>query len=277
MPINPEQATDQFNRTTLSVKLANAKIVRAYKTALDSIRVELSILNEKDVLTSTQMRQYNRLPTLMGKIQDEIRAVKTVTNSTINSQKVSVFRDAYNHTFTDLDISFTKLPSDTIKAFLQASAPVKLSRITQNLSTSTLTRTEGAISQGLVQDLSIAAIIALIKEAFGSAAKRATRITQQELLRSMSEAHVEANNELKKEGWKIESIWQHWPWASKEPRIDHGDMEGDESVDGLFTYPSGWVTRGPRLSTIPEEDINCHCSVYDVVKQRPDGSIPGDD
>jgi hypothetical protein len=48
-------------------------------------------------------------------------------------------------------------------------------------------------------------------------------------------------------------------------------MDGKEAdpKTGLFTFKSGNTTPGPRLSGIPDEDINCRCTTRLEIKNLP--------
>ena len=63
----------------------NNNALAAYKAARDNIKLELSKLEEKGLLTNEQMNKYNRLDALQKQITNEMKNLRDVSNGAINS------------------------------------------------------------------------------------------------------------------------------------------------------------------------------------------------
>ena len=100
-----------------------------------------------------------------------------------------------------------------------------------------------------------------MKNQMGIGAKKSMRIIRTETGRAASEGTLKSYDEAKSEGLDLIRTWLST--LDARVRDTHSKMDKQEADENdMFTLPRGTLVRGPNLSGIAEEDINCRCTIY---------------
>lgn len=100
------------------------------------------------------------------------------------------------------------------------------------------------------------------------------RVFRTERTRMSSRMWLKTKEELSKRGIYVKVMWIHtlsnpsiMVGSNYHPRDDHMELNGTvEDSNGEFQLSSGVTTKGPGVSGIPSEDINCRCTLAFIVE-----------
>lgn len=266
-----DTATQSFDYAKNVYRDVGIELAKEYKKALDNIRVQLSKLNEKGVLTQSDMLKFGRLENLKTLIESEMVDITKGTYKIINSSRVKTFYNSYKLFFEQSGLSMPKLNTDFIKSVL--ANPLYETKFKDSLADLTKVsakKINDIIAKNLIQGNTIASIAKEIKQSIEEySVNHAKLIARQETLRALTEGQLSATDKLIQKGFNVVKVWiyNHSP---KQPREYHQDMDGQEAdEDGNFHIqsPEGEIiTTAPRMSGIASNDINCVCSYYNDIR-----------
>jgi len=241
-----------------------------YKSALDKIRTELDILYQKyskaGALTYAEMSKFNRLDKLHTQLSDILGPTLSRNGRLVEDlRKVSYEESFYRHAWSinqsaGVDLQWGLLNTKTIKAAVNAPEWRELKNIAiKRWKLQNFTQMDRVITQGLIQGQSYTEMTKGIKKVLGNNAEDAARIARTEAHRATVQGQLASYDEAEDLGVNIKRVWD--ATLDRATRPDHGAMDGIATEeDGMF-HTSFGITEGPGLSGIPEQDINCRCSV----------------
>jgi SPP1 gp7 family putative phage head morphogenesis protein len=258
-----------------SLKAIQKDIVKNYKKALDEIRVELIQLEEKNKFTEYDITKYGRLENLKALISDELKNVYKSNYKLIDTNRKSVFLQAYIKTLESFEMT-PKIKIDMVKTII--SNPIYNANFAdsmKNLTRQDLLKISSALNQGFIQGKTVSEISNDIKtKVLNIEANRAMTIARTETQRALSQGKEESYQKLIDKGYKIRKVWI----TAKDERVreQHQELDGKYADDDGYFH--GWtienkmrhdvVTQQPCMSGYSSFDINCRCSTYEEVLEE---------
>jgi hypothetical protein len=217
------------------------------------------------------MSKYNRFQALEQQIQGELKGLHVKTAKIIRKSLDENVKQAYNWTGyaveseTGVNFKFGLMPKSQIEAAIENPMdkigwPGRNKEQIKNLN-ATVKQT---ITQSLILGESYENAQARLAKSLNIGAGKAMRILRTETHRAQVEGRLFGIDKTligaKTLGVRAYKIWVNT--LDDRTRDSHLNMtDAKAGKDGLFTLPSGVKTRGPGLSGVAEEDINCRCTV----------------
>lgn len=243
----------------------------SYKRALVSIDKDLASYYKKyavdDILPKDRLRKAKQLTGLKKNVDSEIMKLQNYDNKLIANNLAETYRHSYYRTAHALeteigaDLGFSMVNPKAVKAVVANKMGLVKWPASSKANALLLTkRIKGSIEQGLIQGHSLQKTARLVQKQMNIGAGKAIRIIRTETLRSRIEGTLAGYDEAEAEGLPFERVWL----STLGPRTRESHIAMDKEVAdsaSFFHLPSGVLTRGPGLSGIAEEDINCRCDV----------------
>lgn len=258
------------------------RIVSTYKKSLEEIKKKIAAMYEKygDGVTYQDMQPYNWLAAMEKEIALQLKDlagenIKITMESIKDSFAESYYRNAYGfENGIGIKMGFGQLNPNVISsAVLNPLDTVKWpNRIKDHVANKYNNAIRQEITQGLIEGKGYAKIAQNITKRAEVTASRALVIARTESGRAQSTARVLAYEkaEAAAERLRIKTTRIWVATFDQRTRDTHRSMDGQVANEkGKFILPSGAETDGPRLSGIPEEDINCRCTSRMEIKGIP--------
>ncbi len=248
------------------------QIMEGYKKANNNIKLELIKLEEKGLLTYTDMQNYNRLKSLQEKIRSEINELQKSTGKTLTTEQMTLYESARDYSFDVLStqaetrIDIDLLPKEAIKEAVKNpldyvgavqrnadNAANMIKKINQNILT------------GLIQGKSYAKIATGINKDMDLGYKNSLRIARTEAHRVREKGTLNAYEEAKEMGLQIVKVWS----SAKDDRTREAHIEanGQEvEIDEPFIVDGEELMFPGDPSGSAENVINCRCSMITKIK-----------
>ena len=262
-----------------SLRVLEREIISIYTSVRDEVQAVLAEVYRKysidGVLTRAQMSKYNRLANLEKQLNTIVGHGTQKTRATIER----LTRQQYNEAFfrhgwavdqhLGVSLKWGLLRTQDIAAAVEN--PLRLIA-EDRLRTLGREKIRRVVAQGLVRGDSYAQMSREIQNAILAKGKEslrynALRVARTEGGRAQTLGTLAAYDEAERQGVEMERVWV--ATLDDRTRDTHQDMDGVvEGDDGLFPTPVGRVA-GPRLSGVPEFDINCRCTIIAQVKDLP--------
>lgn len=259
---------------------ADKAVAKVYKKSLDSIRGKVSAFYEKyeknGKLDYTEAVKYNRLANFEKDLRSELKILGqdlyTVDKQYVAKlYKAGYYDVAYKVSMKSrTNITFTKPAKETVDNIInQLVAGATINERIAKMITNDAYKYTAAVRSGLTQGLTVSKLRSNIKDTFNKSAYEATRIVRTESHRALVEGKVSGMAEAEDLGVKIKKMWV----ASMDSRTrdTHSELDGekvnlDEDFEWIAADGSKVSASGPGLSGNPGEDINCRCSVIEVIE-----------
>lgn len=255
------------------LKRSESALIRNYKVSLENIKKEIAAMYEKygqDVKFSDMM-VYNRLTNLENAIADEIKSltsesIKTTTSAIKNIYSENYYQSGYAiETTVGMKLGFGMLNPSTIQAaVLNPLDRIKWPDRMKEHSQKYMSQIRQELTQGLIQGKGYAKIAKAVTEKTGITANNALRIIRTEGHRVQSASRLLSFGKSETAGEDL-GIQTSRVWvATLDDRVrdSHASMDGQAADEnGVFTSSSGATAEAPGLFGVPEEDINCRCTV----------------
>ena len=251
---------------------------------MDSLRAvhkELRGLYKKysvnGVLTNAEMTRYNRNAAMQRQLSEilkpyAVRNTELLRTLTESQYEASFYRTAWSYDNTlRTSLGWGQIPIRQVKAAVwNRYNKGSLAR----LSIAHRTRLQRAITQGITRGLSLPKMMREVRDALGVTQRQAMMITRTEAHRAREVGHLGASQDAMDKGVEL---WRVWDAAlDSRTRDTHAQLDGKrvkpgESFPGGAEYPGGFG--------IASEDINCRCTVTDVIEgyeptgRRVDGEV----
>jgi hypothetical protein len=265
-------------RTNIDDIINDTKLNLAYiyqKTA-KNIKSELSDLYEKygqsGQLTYSEMSKYNRLNNLLKSVNDITNSSFKEIGTEFKGLVSTVYDDAYYmngfilSNNAGINLNFGIIPTEAIKALYNDVnvSGLSLLETNNNLRYKLLLKERQEMIQGFIKGDSYLDMAERISDVFGRSFSDALRIAETEGNRSASEGMLSLFDDAEEMGIEFDRIWV--ATLDDKTRDTHADLDGTPAdEDGLF-WIGGDSAPGPVQWGIPEEDINCRCSVIAQMK-----------
>lgn len=275
MEMNKEQKEREKALRKLE-KEYEKELIRNYQIALKEIRAKVAFIYEKYDGDWVEMNRYNRLTKLEKEIADEIRKLTGKNAQSLVRGLMEMFEEAYYQTAyvltnsVNADLAFAILDRNLVRKAIEN--PLDrvgfLQRNKENQARLTRQLREN-LTQSLIQGESYRTAAKRIRERMNIGATNALRISRTEMHRVRHQAQLESMNEGEKRGILLKKQWL--ATIDERTRIRHGRLDGVQvDLDGQFEI-DGFKADGPGLFGVAEMDINCRCTLIEVV----DGFEPG--
>jgi len=267
-----KQGDDAVGRLALEHEKA---LLQAYKKSLAETQAFLDNAYKKyatsGTLSMSEMSKYNRFQALEKQITGQLKSLNVNTKKVVRQSIKENAIQAYNWTGfaveseTGVNFKFGLMPNYQIEAAIEN----PLDKIGwPGRSDAQITQLNASVKQAITQSM-------ILGESYTNAQKRMTnamnigagkamRILRTETHRAQVEGRLFGIDKTKigaaTLGVKCYTIWVNTKDdRTRDSHLSMGDAKSDKN--GLFTLPSGAQTRGPGLSGLAEEDINCRCTV----------------
>ncbi len=284
------QLLNESNKVTDKVlKGYEKQLIDNYKSVLSQIKDEVLWLYEKmgGNPSFQDANRYNRLSQLEKQIAEAVKNVNGKNIKLTTDAIKDTFEDSYYQTGYAFEQGLgAKLGVNALTyEVINASVINPLDRITW------IDRSKGwgkkltqeisdTLTQGLIKGDTYSTVARELGNKVNIDLGRAMRIVRTEAGRAQSAASKlstdKAMQSAERLGIKMERKWLSI--LDSSTRHDHRYMNGKTAdKEGLYTFPNGAKTKGPRLSGIAKEDINCRCTEITEIVSMPKKYQPKED
>lgn len=127
-------------------------------------------------------------------------------------------------------------------------------------------RISRAVTDGVIRGEGVPKIRKRLQDALEISRRQAETIARTEGLRAMSLGSQIAYDDAADQGINVRQVWD--ATLDSRTRPDHVVMDGrvQDPETGLFDTPWGRPAPGPHRTGLPEQDINCRCTVTPEVE-----------
>jgi len=257
------------------------QIEKNYRKALEEIKKYIASMYERygDEVKYSDMASYNRLTNLEQQIADKIRSLTGENIKTTKSGIKNIFSETYYQTGYSLETAvainagFGLLNDKVIDASVLNEFDTigwnKRMEANANIYNRQLKET---LTQGLLQGHGYAKMAKSFSDKTNIDFGRSIRIMRTEGGRAQSAAKVIGFDRFElaaeRQGFKTARVWLST--LDMKTRNSHRSMDGQKADEnGDFHFPFGGDTKGPRLSGIAEQDINCRCTLISEIEGIP--------
>jgi SPP1 gp7 family putative phage head morphogenesis protein len=283
----------------LQVSRMNAKaereLIASYARALKDVRAQLGEVYAKyqvaGTLTYAEMAKYGRLDALFTEINSQIVALTGKAAKEIVGLEQEVYQAAYYRTAFAIEFAAQAKLGYTLlnKKLIEASVMNNLTGLTLNERlrkhrADIIIKIRSEITQGLIKGEGYGQVANRIKDALEGDLNKARVVVRTESHRNQNQGMLDSMSHAEDKGLKIVKVWMST--LDSKTRDSHDDMDGQKvPIDEPFVFVSGdnkgEETDAPGLSSIPEEDINCRCTMREEiegyepnVQDKNEGEIP---
>ena len=247
------------------------ELIRNYQLALKELRGRIAFVYEKYDGSWIEMNRYNRLVKLEKEIIEEIRKLtgknaKTLIKSLMETYEESYYRTSYVLTnAVQVDLAFAALSTELIRQSIENPLDRVGFLLRNKENQARLTRQlRELLTQSLILGESYRTAAKKIKERMDIGATNALRIARTEMHRVRHQAQLESMKEGEKRGIVLKHHWL--ATIDSRTRHNHGKLDGVQvDLDEQFEI-DGYRGDGPGLFGAPEMDINCRCTMLEVVE-----------
>jgi len=250
-------------------------LVAAYKESLHEMRNSMGAVYRKYAeggkLKVGEMVQYKRQANLERQVTGQLKALGQKTNKITRKALVDGFSESYYRTgwgvetFTGIDMRFGVMDPEQLKAALvNPMSKIKWTESAANTIKQLNAQLKSTISTSIIQGRGYVETNKIIGKQMNMAANRSMRILRTETHRAQVQGRISSLDRTataaERLGLKMTRSWSST--SDLRTRDTHVTMHGQQAdKDNRFHLPTGGSTDGPGLSGIPEEDINCRCSI----------------
>lgn len=255
-----------------SVKASQKKIATAYKAAYTRTLTKLerlwSSIAKGDGKSFTRKETAKIIATLDAIKKDYAKLVggslENVKESTIRSYLDGRYGTEYSILkTTGANIQFGKASARAVSASVNG-GKVDLVKTAKKSSVDVMDKLKRVVTEALIDGEALDSIADRIQGAFNNGYNDAIRVLRTETHRAYNEANLESIAYAESLGTKIIKVWR--TSIDGRERETHADMDGQEADEnGMFYSPDGGETEAPGLFDIPEEDINCRCTMLEYI------------
>ena len=260
--LNADRALQRKERALIK------KLGITYAESLREIRHKIADLNAKHDLTINEMYKYNRLKTLENEVQKELTKLSNKNNINIFEHLKDTFEESFYRTGFILEteiqakLRFTKLnPVQVRKAIENPLSDLALQRSRANV----IISVNQAIAQGLISGEGYRKISKRLNKVMEGNLNDTFRIARTETHRVQQQSRLDAFEHVSDQGVIMGKTWISS--LDNRTRDTHQELDGQTvAMDEEFESPSGATAEAPGQFGVAEEDINCRCSFYSVIK-----------
>lgn len=252
------------------------ELVEAYRRTLRELRKEyaerLARFGKDGKLPQAEMMKFNRLASLEQDLQKHLKELGVQTKRVITNGIAQDYREKFYHeafiaeNAAGIRAGFGVVDSDAV----QAAIVNPLDRIkwperhSQNLAVLNA-RVQQGVTTGMLQGWGFQKVAREFRDSIDRNQFEAMRIFRTEGQRAKSAARTLVQDGVMEKGDKLglelEKVWD----ATRDSRTrpDHRALHRQPANDdGEWTFPDGTVTKGPGLSGVAKQDIQCRCTTF---------------
>lgn len=250
------------------------KIQKEYRKALASVKQALAEAFEKysdnDILTREEMGKYGRLTKLLNYLVEVIQKLtKSVVQLTANAIKETFTESYYRYGYfieNRVEKNIFKMVKPNILEEILHN-PLDLIKWEERIQESMNALTRGIkeiLSLGLAQGIGYKKLAKQVSDKFGIGLNKSLRIVRTESRRAQESANQKSMEESFENGVLKKKMWISGHGANR--RHFHGEfMDGQTvGIKEMFTSGLGNKALAPHQFMLPEEDINCRCTMIVV-------------
>jgi hypothetical protein len=269
--------------------LLEKELIAEYKKALKVLKKEIGKYYEKYDMTYQEMNKYNRLKNLKKTMELQVGKLAKSTGKSMRGGLGEIYRRMYYATGYAMEkgvqakLGYTMVDPAVVSASIQnpISGLTLNERLREN-ERQVIIKVKAAVTQGLmIPGTTYGDMVGNLTKVFEGDLNKALRVARTETHRCQEIARRESIEHAERQGVKGRYMWN----ASLDGRTrdSHASMDGKYAdKDGYFTLPSGIKTKGPGLTGIASEDINCRCDIIYVIdgfepkerRVRGEGVVP---
>lgn len=259
--------------SAILLRRSESALLRSYKSSLENIKKEILKMFEKygDAVKYNDMMIYNRLINLEKSIAEEIKSltgegIKTITKTIKDIYSTNFYRTGFAlESAIGIKLGYGLINSTTVQAsVLNPLDRIKWPERLKDHSQKYMSQIRQELTQGLIQGKGYVKIAKAVTDKTSISANNALRIIRTEGHRVQNASRIVAFEKSESAGEEI-GIKTTRIWIAtldNKTRDTHASLDGIEADEnGLFTTNSGSTGEGPGLFGVPEEDINCRCSI----------------
>lgn len=246
------------------------ELIHNYQLALKELRARIAFIYEKYDGDWVEMNRYNRFTKLEKEIAEEIRKLtgknaQTLIRGMMDSYEQSYYLTAYVLTnIVEADLGFTYLDRELVRKSIENPLDkigfLQRNRDNQALLTRQLREN---LTQSFILGESYRSAAKRIKNRMDVGATNVLRIARTEMHRTRSQAQLESLEHGAKQGIVLKKHWL--ATVDGRTRHNHGMLDGVQiDLDDKFEI-QGYEAEAPGLFGVPEMDINCRCTMLEVV------------
>lgn len=247
------------------------KVIKEYAEVLANIKNALATAFEKysnkdGILTREEMVRYGRLTKLENYIVEQIqRLTKTQIRLTSNAIREIFLESYYRYGYfiekqVELAI-YNLIDSETIDQMLLNNLDLVTweERVEEHANTLSRQLREYLVI-GLVQGLPYSNLAKEVTKRMNVGLNKALRIVRTESRRVQELANLQTMKEASNAGVIAKKMWVST--LDKRTRDTHKHLDGQiVGIDEKFKSRSGYTALAPHQFGVPEEDINCRCTM----------------
>jgi hypothetical protein len=253
-------------------------ILSSYKQGLKDIKAEIANMfaTYGENIKYSEMQKFHRLANMEKQLADIIKGINgeviTITTDAIKDlYEYNYYFNAYSMESTlGVRLGFGLLRASDIKAsVLNPLDHIKWTDRQSDHAIKYLSQIRGELTQGFIKGSSYLDIAKKIEKKTKITTNKSLLISQTEGHRVVQLGKLDAMGTAETAadalGLTLKRVWV--ATLDDSTRDDHAEMDGQESdEDGMFHFPSGGTTEAPGMSGIPEEDIQCRCTIQQQIE-----------
>jgi len=243
------------------------RLIRNYQLSLKEVRAKIStIAYEKYGGDYNQLTKYNRLANLEKSIAKEIGKLTGKNAATLKAGLANQYAESFYRAGFSLEtecaakLGFGQLNPNVIKRAVENPLDrVGFLRRNRDNQARLTRQLQEKLTQGLIQGKSYQDVARDIKERMDVGATNVQRIAQTEMHRVQQEGRVDALEQAHEKGVQMVKVWVST--LDDRTRDSHQSLDGQKvGMEEEFEI-RGNKAKQPGGFGVPEEDINCRCTV----------------
>jgi len=263
MPSNTEKLFKELAKLTNQTNIRyNKRLLKSYKVALAQIRDDITQLYAKFGNSTTFASAANRLANLEKNVASAIIDLTGDNIKTIRSATAATYDLNYKGT-NKIFGEFGILNQRAVAASVVN--PYRWEGALDRYNSQDLAKIRNITTSALITGEGLNSTLKKVTDVTNISSRNAMRILRTEIHRNENAAKlasIDANIDYAKElGIEFRKTWISV--IDDRTRDSHITMNRQQAnpISGFFTFPNGGTASAPGNSGIPEEDINCRCTV----------------
>ncbi len=271
-----------------SAKAVEKRLLDNYRASLKEVQSQIAkVAYEKHDGSFTALNKYKRLEGLEKSITKEVGKLTGQSASTLKAGLGRQYEESFYRTAFAVEseaqakLGFSQLSENVIKRSVENPLDrVGFLKRNRNNGATLARQLQERLTQGLIQGKSYQQVARDIKERMDVGATNVQRIAQTEMHRVQMEGRLDALEHAADKGVIMKKQWVST--LDDRTRDSHQSLDGQKvAIDEQFEI-RGSKADAPGGFGVPEEDINCRCTMISVIegyepevrRAREDGVIP---
>jgi SPP1 gp7 family putative phage head morphogenesis protein len=258
------------------------KILLAYKTSHNELKAKIAEIFEKysigDSLSFSDMQKYDRMKKLIYDIELQYKQlakveIKELFKGLEREYQVNYLWQGFEiERQAGIRLRYGLVNPNLVRQAIQneiSGMPISV-RVLKNI-TNNIYDIRTAITQGLIQGESYQSIVKRLRGEQEKQAFQVKRIVQTEAHRIQNLARQDSILHAQELGVVVRKRWMSA--GDRVVRDTHKSLDGQYADKDGFFYSNGAKSQYPGGFGVPEEDINCRCTMVTEVERVGDKEI----